>query len=103
MKKLNLKSPTGITLSMMLLYLTQWGAQYIGYNYLPIYIDALPFSTNSTTGLAIAVGAATTILAQPLWGRFADRAKTKNRILIIALVLEAAMGLLFFGELLGQS
>lgn len=99
MKKLNLKSPTGITLSMMLLYLTQWGAQYIGYNYLPIYIDALPFSTNSTTGLAIAVGAATTILAQPLWGRFADRAKTKNRILIIALVLEAAMGLLFFGEL----
>ena len=99
MKKFKLTAPAGITASMMLLYLIQWGAQYIGYNYLPIYIDSLPFSTNSTTGLAIAVGAATTIFAQPIWGRLADRAKTKNRILIIALALEAAMGLLFFNEL----
>ena len=65
------QSPTGMTLSMMFIYLIQWGAQYIGYNYLPIYIDSLPFSTNSTTGLAIAVGAATTICVQPIWGRMA--------------------------------
>lgn len=99
MKKFNFKGPTGVTASIMLLYLIQWGAQYIGYNFLPIYIDALPFSTNSTTGLAIAVGAATTICAQPVWGRLADRAKTKNRILMIALALEGLMGLLFFTEL----
>ena len=36
MKKLKLTAPAGITVSMMLLYLIQWGAQYIGYNYLPI-------------------------------------------------------------------
>ncbi len=99
MKKINLKTPAGITASIMLLYLIQWGAQYIGYNYLPIYIDALPFSTNSTTGLAIAVGAATTICAQPVWGRLGDHAKTKNRILMIALLLEALVGLLFFVQM----
>lgn len=99
MNRFQVKGPTGITLSMMLLYLVQWGAQYVGYNYLPLYIDSLPFSTNSTVGLAIAVGSATTILVQPFWGRMADRAKTKNRILIIALVLEGVMGLLFFQKL----
>ena len=78
MKKISVKSPAGITASIMLLYLIQWGAQYIGYNYLPIYIDSLPFATNSTTGLAIAVGAATTICVQPFWGRLGDHAKTKT-------------------------
>lgn len=99
MKKINVKSPAGITASIMLLYLIQWGAQYIGYNYLPIYIDSLPFATNSTTGLAIAVGAATTICVQPFWGRMGDHAKTKNRVLIAALLLEALVGLLFFAEM----
>ena len=93
------QSPTGMTLSMMFIYLIQWGAQYIGYNYLPIYIDSLPFSTNSTTGLAIAVGAATTICVQPIWGRMADKGKTKNRGLLLALVLEGVTGLLFFTEI----
>ena len=99
MKKDIVRGSTTITVSMMLLYLIQWGSQYIGYNFLPIYIDSLPFSTNSTVGIAIAVGAATTILAQPVWGSLGDHAKTKNRVLIAALVLEALMGLLFFFDI----
>lgn len=99
MKRPRFQTPAGVTASMMLLYLIQWGAQYIGYNYLPIYIDALPFSTNSTTGLAIAVGAAVTICVQPIWGRMADKAKTKNRVLLVALALEGLCGLLFFTEM----
>ena len=99
MEKSTTRSSTTITISIMLLYLIQWGAQYIGYNFLPIYIDSLPFATNSTTGLAIAVGAAVTTCAQPIWGRLGDHAKTKNRVLIAALLLEAVMGLLFFFEL----
>ena len=88
-----------MTVSAMILYLVQFGTQYIGYNYLPIYIDALPFATNSTVGLVTAVGAATTVLAQPVWGRLADHAKSKNRILLAALILQAMTGFLFFSEL----
>ena len=56
----------GITAAMMFLYFLIGAAQYIGYNYLPIYIDSLPFATNSTVGYAIALGAIATMLFQPL-------------------------------------
>lgn len=85
----------GITTSMMMLYFLIGAAQYIGYNYLPIYIDSLPFATNSTVGYAIALGAIATMLFQPLWGSIADRAKSKNRILLIGLLCMCLVVLLF--------
>ena len=98
MKKFTVKSAGFMTVSTMILYLVQFGTQYIGYNYLPVYIDALPFSSNSTVGLVVAVGAATTVLAQPVWGRLGDHAKSKNTVLIIAMILQALTGFLFFAE-----
>ena len=88
-----------MTLSAMVLYLIQFGTQYIGYNFLPVYIDALPFATNSTVGLVTAVGAATTVLAQPVWGRLGDHAKSKNTVLICALVFQTLTAFLFFAEI----
>ena len=85
----------GITAAMMFLYFLIGAAQYIGYNYLPIYIDSLPFATNSTVGYAIALGAIATMLFQPLWGSIADRAKSKNFILLIGLICVSAVTLLF--------
>lgn len=99
MNLFNRKSAGFMTAAAMAYYLVQFGTQYIGYNYLPVYIEALPFATNSTVGLVTAVGAATTVLAQPVWGSLADHAKTKNRILLSAIVLQALTGLLFFSDI----
>ncbi len=89
------KESTRVTFAFMMVYLIAWGAQYIGCNFLPIYVNSLPFATNSTVGVVLAVGAITTIMVQSLWGQMADRAKTKNSVLKIALIVQGATALLF--------
>ena len=73
------QSPTGMTLSMMFIYLINGGAPSTSATITCLFTLTLClFSTNSTTGLAIAVGAATTICVQPIWGRMATRAKPRT-------------------------
>ena len=87
-----------VCLSMFSLYMLIWGSQYIVYNYLPIYIDSLPFATNTTTGFAVALGSAVIMVSQPFWGAMADRAKTKNMVLGIGLLCSAGFIFLFLIE-----
>lgn len=90
-----LARPGVITVFMMLLYALSNGIQYIGYNYLPLFISSQSFATDSTIGFATAIGAVATIAAQLFWGRVSDHARSKNRVLVAAL-LGMSLSTLFF-------
>ncbi|MDR2514821.1 MAG: MFS transporter [Christensenellaceae bacterium] len=89
------KAQNHITLAMVSLYFIVWGSQFLGNSFLPIYISSLPFATSATIGLATALGALITALMQPIWGIIADHARTKNFILMVALLGVAATVWLF--------
>ncbi|MDR2650629.1 MAG: MFS transporter, partial [Clostridiales bacterium] len=94
---MNIKQDKGIktTISMILIYLLMWGGQFTGVNFVPLYVRSLPFSNGMTTGIVMAAGSLVTILALPVWGVLADRAKTKNRVLAVALLGVSALSWLF--------
>ncbi|MDD3867767.1 MAG: MFS transporter [Eubacteriales bacterium] len=77
-----------IARSMTLSYFVLWGAQFIGFAYLPIYLNELGYA-NNLVGLVVAFAYITSMVSQPIWGSIADRAKTKNKVLLIALVCVA--------------
>jgi PPP family 3-phenylpropionic acid transporter len=62
--------------------------------YLPVYLQSVG-STSSQIGLALSLGSLVSILAQPIWGSIADRAKTKNNVLKLMIVCSIGVILLF--------
>ena len=81
------KPSTFITVCMALTFFFSVGTNYIGYNYIPLYISEQDFATTSTAGLALAVGSGVVIIAQIFWGWVADRARTKNSITLISTLI----------------
>ena len=90
-----LSRPGMIAALMMLLYALSNGIQYIGYNFIPLFISSQSFATDSTIGFATAIGSCATIAAQLFWGRVSDHARSKNRVLVAAL-LGMSLSTLFF-------
>lgn len=90
-----LSRPGTIAALMMLLYALSNGVQYIGYNFIPLFISSQSFATDSTIGFATAIGSCATIAAQLFWGRVSDHARSKNRVLVVAL-LGMSLSTLFF-------
>lgn len=89
--------PACVSALMMLLYAFSNGIQYIGYNHIPLFISSQSFANDSTIGYATAIGSVATIVAQLFWGRIADRSRSKNRVLAIAL-LGMSLSALFFWQ-----
>ena len=54
-----------LSFSMICLYFVLWGVQFIGFNYLPIYLTELKFDTN-TVGLVVAFGYIVSMVVQPI-------------------------------------
>jgi PPP family 3-phenylpropionic acid transporter len=82
-------------LAMRSMYFIIWGTQFIGQQYMSIYIRSFSFVSDVTVGLMMSLGYLVTTLSQPIWGSVADHARTKNRVLrCIILSVAAAMWLL---------
>ncbi len=93
------RSPVCVAAMMMMLYAFSNGIQYIGYTHIPLYISAQSFANDSTIGYATAIGSVSTILAQLFWGRISDRSRSKNRVLVIALLGMSATALFFWRDM----
>jgi len=91
--------PTSIAALMMMLYAFSNGVQYIGYNHIPLFISSQSFANDGTIGYATAIGSVSTILAQLFWGRVSDRSKSKNRVLVIALLGMSLTALFFWQDM----
>jgi PPP family 3-phenylpropionic acid transporter len=72
------------------MYFIIWGTQFIGSLYMPIYIRSFSFTSDIAVGLIMSLGNLMTTVAQPVWGSIADHAKTKNRVLLTAVLCAAA-------------
>ncbi|MZQ83032.1 MFS transporter [Paenibacillus sp. 5J-6] len=59
-------------------------------NYIPIYYNNMRLD-HFQIGLLSTAGAITAMIAQPRWGLAADRAASKNRLLLIALLLTSIL------------
>ncbi|MEC0264877.1 MFS transporter [Paenibacillus anseongense] len=59
-------------------------------NYIPIYYNDINLD-HFQIGLLSTAGAITAMIAQPRWGLAADRAASKNRLLLIALLLTSIL------------
>jgi MFS family permease len=68
-------------LAMRAMYYMIWGTQFIGQQYMSIYIRSFSFVSDVTVGLIMSLGYLVTTLSQPVWGSVADHARTKNRVL----------------------
>jgi len=77
-------------LAMRSMYFIIWGSQFIGVQYMSIYVRSFSFTNAFTVGLIISLGYLITTVAQPVWGNIADHAAAKNRILRIAIAGVAA-------------
>ncbi len=91
--------PIYITALMMMLYAFSNGIQYIGYNHIPLFISSQSFANDSTIGYATAIGAVSTIVAQLFWGRISDRSRSKNVVLVIALLGMSLTALFFWQDM----
>jgi len=82
-------------LAMRAMYYMIWGTQFIGQQYMSIYIRSFSFVSDVTVGLIMSLGYLVTTLSQPVWGSVADHARTKNRVLRgVILSVAASMWLL---------
>jgi PPP family 3-phenylpropionic acid transporter len=71
---------------MSWMYFIIWGTQFIGQQYMSIYLRELPFTSDVTVGLTMSLAYLVTTVAQLIWGAVADHAKTKNRILTVTIL-----------------
>jgi len=81
--------PTRINRSLIIVtafYLVYFMGGSILSNFLPIFLTEHVGVTSGELGIILAVGPASLILMQPLWGLRADRAQYKNTVLILLLV-----------------
>ncbi|SFJ45041.1 MFS transporter, PPP family, 3-phenylpropionic acid transporter [Paenibacillus sp. UNC496MF] len=62
--------------------------------FIPLYFQHVGF-TQSQIGTLLGLGPLIAILAQPIWGLFSDRAKTKNSILLLLLACTGLSVLLY--------
>jgi len=74
--------------------------------FIPLYFRDAGFDS-SQIGILLGVGPLVAILAQPIWGTLSDRARTKNRILLLLIAGSGGAMLLYplsdgFGYLLGM-
>src|SRR5690606_12080279 len=68
--------------NFFLFYFFIYAAHAIYNTFLPLYFDDIGFSSVQI-GTILSLGPFIAMLAQPIWGALSDRAKTKNRILLI--------------------
>lgn len=78
---------------LCVLYVMFYFAQYPIMTFLAVYLRSLNFS-NVQVGILTSVGPVMTIFAQNFWGTVADRAKTKNLVLIVVILGTGAASLL---------
>jgi PPP family 3-phenylpropionic acid transporter len=71
---------------MSWVYFIIWGTQFIGQQYMSIYLRELPFTNDVTVGLTMSLAYLVTTIAQLTWGAVADHAQTKNRILTVTVL-----------------
>ncbi len=76
-------------------YLLFYMADNISFTYLPVYYGSFHIS-QSQIGMITAAGAVMSIVAQPIWGLMADRAKCKNNVLLTMIFGVGASYMLFF-------
>lgn len=69
----------------VMIYFLNYTSMYFIYTYLTVYFDDLNFSATQI-GMITSTGAICTIFFQGFWGNLADKAKSKNLILIILLI-----------------
>lgn len=62
--------------------------------FIPLYFQHIGFS-QSQIGALLGLGPLIAILAQPIWGLFSDRAKTKNSILLV-LIACSGLSVMFY-------
>jgi PPP family 3-phenylpropionic acid transporter len=62
--------------------------------FIPLYFQHLGF-TQPQIGTLLSLGPLIAILAQPVWGTLSDRAKTKNRILLLLIAGSGGAMLLY--------
>lgn len=79
-----------MVLAMRSMYFIVWGTQFIGQQYMSIYIRSFPFVSDVMVGLIVSLGYLVTTLSQPVWGSVADHARTKNRVLRGVILCAAA-------------
>ena len=79
-------------LVFLVLYLVFYTTDAAG-GYFMIYLNSIGFNTLQM-GILTAVAALTAMLFQPFIGRMADRARTKNGVLIVTLLSAACIGMM---------
>ena len=84
-----------LTVSLTALYLLPWGMQCLINEFMSVYVSSLDFATPKTVGEVIGLGAIITAISQLIWGYFASKAKRKNLVLSLSLILVTAFSLLF--------
>ncbi|MDQ2085496.1 MFS transporter [Herbivorax sp. ANBcel31] len=63
--------------------------------FLPVYLDSLEYS-GTQIGILLAIGSFVAIFSQPFWGIACDRAKTKNSVIKLLLIMTSFIMLLFY-------
>ena len=66
-------------------YFILWGSKFIGQQYMSMFLREFPFTNDLIVGIMMSMGFLVTTLSQLVWGRVADHAPTKNRVLAIVL------------------
>ena len=80
---------------LITLYFLPWGIQCLVNNFIPVYVDSLPFASAQTVGDVVGLGALITTVSQLTWSFFAGKAKNKSNLLALSLLLLSVFSLLF--------
>ena len=81
-------------LNIKFLFIAFWPSMFLMNQYAAIYLRGFAFMTDLSVGIVMSVCFLLTTVAQITFGNIADRARTKNRVLMIALTGFTA-GLIF--------
>lgn len=79
---------------LFLLYVLFYAGQAIYNTYLNLYLSSVGLS-DTQIGMTVSVSTAVLLAAQLGWGILSDRARTKNRVLLLLYAFMAVSSLLF--------
>ena len=82
-------------IKMFLIYILFYAGQAMYNVYLNLFLNQNGFS-NTQLGFLSSVSTLCLVLIQPLWGVLSDKAKSKNRIVGILLIVCASVGIAFY-------
>ena len=82
-------------IKMFLIYVLFYAGQAMYNVYLNLFLNENGFS-NTQLGFLSSVSTLCLVLIQPLWGIMSDKAKSKNRIVGMLLIICASVGLAFY-------